>query len=269
MSGSGSPTRRGAVVLAAGFPLLARAEAPNADTVRALAPRGRLRTAINLGNPVLARREAGALAGVSVDLAHRLAERLGTGLDLVAYEGAGAVSDAAGADTWDIAFLAIDPVRAAGIAFTAPYLVIEGTYLVRKDASYARIEDVDRAGTRVAIGRGSAYDLFLTRAIRNAVLLRLLTSAEAVAAFARDGLEVAAGVRQPLEHYAQAHPGYRVLPGRFMAIEQAMGVPRERADGISFLRRFVEDAKASGFVAEAIARHGQPDARVAPPADRG
>lgn len=266
MTGPGSTTRRGVVVLAAGLPFLARADAPGDETARLLAPTGRLRAAINLGNPVLARREAGTLAGISVDLARRLAERLGLALELVPYDGAGAVSASADADAWDIAFLAIDPVRAAGIAFTTAYLVIEGTYMVRQDAPYAAIADVDRPGTRVAVGQGSAYDLFLTRAVRHAELVRLPTSAEAVTAFARDGLEVAAGVRQPLERYAEAHPGYRVLPGRFMAIEQAMGVPRGRTAAVTYLRSFIEEAKASGFVAEAIARHAQPDARVAPPA---
>lgn len=267
MTAPGSTNRRGAVALAAGLPLLVRGDALGDETVRVLAPKGRLRAAINLGNPILARREADTLAGISVDLARRLAERLSLPLELVPYDGAGAVSASADADAWDIAFLAIDPVRAAGIAFTAAYLVIEGTYMVRKAAPYAAIADVDRASTRVAVGRDSAYDLFLTRVIRQAELVRLPTSVEAITAFARDGLDVAAGIRQPLERYAEAHPGYRVLPGRFMAIEQAMGVPRRSAGAIPYLRGFVEEAKASGFVAEAITRHAQPDARVAPPAD--
>lgn len=264
------PTRRTLVGLVAALAALtkeqAMAQAPDAAIVEALAPTGRLRAAINLGNPVLARREGDALKGISVDLAGRLAQRVGRPLDLVPYEGAGQVSASAGAGAWDVAFLAVDPKRAEDIGFSAPYLIIEGTYMVAADSPLTAIEDVDRSGVRIAVGQGSAYDLYLTRAIRHATLVRAPTSAEAVAVFARDHLEVAAGVKQPLVRYAAEHPGYRVMPGRFMAIEQAMGVPQGRGPALGYLRSFVEEAKASGFVAEAISRNAQPDALVAPPA---
>ena len=268
----GSPTRRSVALLAGTLPTLlaagavAGALATAPEVARELAPTGRLRAAINLGNPVLARREEGSVRGISVDLAGRLAERCGLPLDLLPYDAAGRVAADARADTWDVAFLATDPVRAADIAFTAPYLVIEGAYMVAQGSPLAAIDDVDRPGVRVAVGRGSAYDLYLTRATQHAALVRAPTSAEAIDLYVRDGLDVVAGVRQPLVRYAGEHPGYRVLPGHFMLIAQAMGIPRGRERAAAYLRAFVEGAKASGFVAQAIASNAQPDAAVAPPA---
>jgi polar amino acid transport system substrate-binding protein len=236
------------------------------DAVSSLAPRGTLRAAINLGNPVLARRDAagGALGGVSVELARELGRRLGVPVELVPYDAAGKVFDALQADAWDVAFLAIDPTRAAGIAFTRPYVLIEGTYLVPGASPLRTIADVDREGVRVAVGRGSAYDLFLTRALTRAALVRAGTSAAALDLFLADHLEVAAGVRQPLVAFAKAHPGLRVMDGRFMAIEQAMGTPRGREAGTRYLDAFVADAITSGLVARALAASGQRDVTVAP-----
>lgn len=235
--------------------------------VRSLAPTGRLRAAINYGNVVLATRSpAGELGGVSVDLARELSRRLDLPLDLVPFDTAGKVTASAGSGVWDIAFLAIDPLRAAEISFTPPYVLIEGTYLVRDDSPARGVEELDRTGTRIAVGRGSAYDLFLTRALKQATPVRAETSEAAIQLFVRDKLEAAAGVKQPLVTFAQTTPGYRVIPGRFMAIEQAMGVPRGRDEAAAYLRAFVEEMKASGFVAAALARYNQPDAVVAPPA---
>lgn len=238
------------------------------DDASHLAPTGRLRAAINFGNPVLAQKDAasGAPCGVSVDLARALGERLGVPVDLVTFDAAGKVFEALKADAWDLAFLAIDPVRAAEIAFTAPYVVIEGTYLVRAESPLRAVEDLDRDGVRIAVGRGAAYDLFLTRALKHAQLVRADTSPAAIERFLAEGLDAAAGVRQPLATAARAHPGLRVLDGRFTAIEQAMGLPRSRAAGLPALRAFIEEMKASGFVAAALARSGQGDAAVAPPA---
>lgn len=238
------------------------AEAPS--IARELAPTGTLRAAINLGNAVLAHRAAdGTVSGVSVDLARALAARIGVPLSLVTYDSAGAVSGAAGGDAWDICFLAIDPKRAEGIAFTAPYVVIEGSYLVPADSPIRSADAVDRAGIRIAVGRGSAYDLYLTRTIRHATLERAPTSPAAIVLFAESGLEVAANVRQPLEAYAAVHPEVRMLPGRFMEIAQAMGLPKDRVAGAAYLRRFVEAMKADGFVATSLRANGQ-DATVAP-----
>jgi polar amino acid transport system substrate-binding protein len=238
------------------------------DLVKELAPTGRLRTAINFGNAVLAQPDpaGGPPRGVSGELARELARRLGVGIDYVTFDAAGKVFEALKEGLWDVAFLAVDPVRAAGIAFTAPYVVIEGVYLVPKDSPLQSVEDVDRDGVRIAVAKGSAYDLFLTRAIKHATLLRRPSGPEALEMFVRDGLEAAGGVRQPINAFAQAHPDTRVIPRRFMAIEQAMGTVKGRDAGIAYLRTFIEEMKASGFVAQALSASGQGDAAVAPPA---
>ena len=238
-------------------------------TIRDMAPTGRLRAAINYGNIVLARRGPdGELGGVSVDLARELARRLNLPLDVVAFDTAGKVTASAGSNVWDVAFLAIDPLRAAEIAFTPPYVLIEGTYLVPDASPLRTVTDLDRDGVRIAVGRGSAYDLFLTRALKHASLIRAETSDAAIRMFLDEKLDAAAGVKQPLVIFARDKPGFRVIPGRFMAIEQAMGVPRGREAAAGYLRDFVEEMKASGFVAAALARHQQPDAAVAPAANR-
>ncbi len=236
------------------------------EIVKNLAPEGRLRAAINFGNPVLAQKDAssGEPRGVSVDLARELGRRLGVPVELVLFDAAGKVADAAKAGVWDIAFLAIDPGRANDITFTAPYVVIEGTYLVPRDSPLRSIDDVDRDGVRVAVGNKSAYDLYLTRTLKKAQLVRAPTSPAVIDLFREQGLEVAAGVRQQLIEFASSRPDVRVMEGRFMAIEQAMGTPKGRDAGAAFLKAFVEEMKASGFVADALARSKQKDAAVAP-----
>jgi polar amino acid transport system substrate-binding protein len=231
-----------------------------------LAPTGKLRAAINFGNPVLAQKDqaSGEPRGVSVDLARELGRRLGVPVELVTFDAAGKVFDALKTGAWDIAFLAIDPVRAAEIVFTAPYVVIEGTYLVPADSPLRTIQDVDRDGVRVAVGNKSAYDLYLTRTLKRAQLVRVPTSPEAIDVFLKDKLEAAAGVKQPLLQFAKTHPNVRVMDGRFMAIEQAMGTPKGREAGALYLREFVEEMKASGFVARGLEKSGQGDATVAP-----
>jgi len=231
-----------------------------------LAPTGKLRAAINFGNPVLAQKDqaSGEPRGVSVDLARELGRRLGVPVELVTFDAAGKVFDALKTGAWDIAFLAIDPVRAAEIVFTAPYVVIEATYLVPTDSPLRTIQDVDRDGVRVAVGNKSAYDLYLTRTLKRAQLVRVPTSPEAIDVFLKDKLEAAAGVKQPLLQFAKTHPNVHVMDGRFMAIEQAMGTPKGREAGALYLREFVEEMKASGFVARGLEKSGQGDATVAP-----
>ncbi|HEY8611626.1 MAG TPA: ABC transporter substrate-binding protein [Roseomonas sp.] len=247
---------------------MARAQASSAEMAAILAPGGTLRAAINFGNPVLAQPDpaGGAPRGVSVQLATELGRRLGVPVRFITFDSAGKVTDAGKQGAWDVAFLAVDPVRAQGILFSAPYVVIEGTYLVPNASPLRSIEEVDRPGLRVAVGRGSAYDLYLTRALRNAELVRAPSSPEAIEAFRRDRLDAAAGVTQPLVAYAKANPDMRVIPGRFMVIEQAVGIPQGREAGLGYLRAFVEEMKASGFVARGLAASGQADAAVAPAA---
>jgi polar amino acid transport system substrate-binding protein len=240
--------------------------APSAAAVAELGPTGKLRAAINYGNPILANRGAdGQPAGVSVDLAREAARRLGLPIELVTFNSAGNTFEAMKARQVDLAFVAIDPVRAVEMEFTAPYVVIEGAYLVRNASPLQRNEEVDRAGTRVAVGRGSAYDLFLTRALKSASLVRVPTSPAVVDEFLKQDLEVAAGVKQQLEMDAARVGGVRLLPGRFMVINQAMGVPKGRSAAQAWLSGFIEEMKASGFVAEALKRHRIEGAAVAPP----
>lgn len=237
--------------------------APSADVVTSLAPTGTLRAAINVANPVLVQTGAGgATSGVTVDLAQELARRLGVRLQQVAIDGAGKSFDAVKTATCDIGFLAIEPARAAEIDFTEPYVVIEGVYAVHADGPLRSNDDVDRAGVRVAVNKGAAYDLFLTRSLKHAVLVREEDSFDL---FLRDRLEAVAGVKQGVVRFAAEHPQVRILPGRFMEIQQAMCLPKGRAAGAAYLRAFVEEMKASGFVEAAIKRAGQ-EATVAPPA---
>ena len=233
-----------------------------------LAATGTLRAAINFGNPVLAQKDPATSEprGVSVDLARELGRRLGVPVELVLFDAAGKVFDALQTRSWDVAFLAIDPARATGIAFTAPYVVIEATYLVHADSPLRAIDEVDRDGVRVAVGNKSAYDLYLSRTLKHAQLVRVPTSPAAIEAFLSEKLDAAAGVKQPLQQFARTRGDVRVLDGRFMAIEQAMGTPKRNEAGAQYLREFVEQMKASGFVAQSLARSGQSDATVAPPA---
>jgi polar amino acid transport system substrate-binding protein len=239
------------------------------EVVKNLAPTGKLRAALNLGNSVLVQKDAGGeVRGVTVELARELARRANLPLEFLQFEAAGKVFEALKTGAWDIAFLAIEPVRAAEIDFTAPYVLIEGTYMVPKDSPLKTIADVDRAGVRIAVGRGSAYDLYLTRTIKNAEIVRAQTGGgrAMIDLFLNEKLEVAAGVKQPLVAYAKTDPNVRVMDGRFMEIQQAMGTPKGRDAAARYLRGFVEEMKASGFVAQALARSNQPDAAVAPPA---
>jgi polar amino acid transport system substrate-binding protein len=261
--------RRLLAVAVVAVPVLAACRAtpldPRAGAIGELGPTGRIRAAINFGNPVLATREAsGAPRGVSVDLAREAGKRLGLPVELVPFESAGAVVDAIKTRSVDLAFVAIDPVRATDLEYTAPYVIIEGAYLVRNGSPIARNEDVDRAGVRVAVGRASAYDLFLTRQLKAADLVRAPTSPAVVDFFLANDLDVAAGVRQQLEADARRVGGVRLLPGRFMVIEQAMAVPKGRVAAQAWLSGFVEELKSSGFIAAALKRHGVQGAAVAP-----
>lgn len=237
------------------------------DIVRALAPTGRLRASINTGNPILAAPDpaTGLAQGVSVDLARGFAERLGVELELVVFDTAGKSVDAVAQEQADIGFFAIDPKRGEAIHFTPPYVLIEGCYAVRTASPLAATEQVDRAGTRVVVGQGSAYDLFLGRELKAATILRAPSSPAVVDFFLQHEADVAAGVKQQLEADAQRLGGLRLLPGRFMVIRQAMGCPRSRgAAAAAVLASYVEDMKRTGFVAAALQRHGISGAAVAP-----
>lgn len=234
----------------------------------ALAPTGVLRASINLGNPILARWDAGRnlATGVSVDMATELARRLQLELQPVVFDAAGKSVTAVTGEQADVGFFAIDPLRGEGLLFTAPYILIEGSYLVRNDSMIESNEQVDVTGVRVMVGKGSAYDLYLSRELRNAEIVRADTSPTVVDEFLAQKVDVAAGVRQQLASDSARLNGLRLLPGRFMVIQQAMGTPRSRGtEAANYLSEFVEDMKSSGFVADAMARHDIKGALVAPP----
>jgi polar amino acid transport system substrate-binding protein len=201
---------------------------------------------------------------VSVELARELAGRLGVAIEFVPYFAAGKVIEGVKAGVWDICFLAIDPVRAEQILFTPAYLVIEGAYLVVEGSPIRDNAEVDRPGVRLLVSTGSAYDLFLSRTIRNATIVRTSAAKDVVDFFVAQKLDVAAGVRPALEADARRVPGLRLLPGRFMAIHQAMGTPRGRDVAARYLSTFIEEMKASGFVARSLARNRVEGASVAP-----
>jgi polar amino acid transport system substrate-binding protein len=234
------------------------------EVIKDLAPTGTLRAAINAGNVVLVQKDAAGVHGVTVDLANELSRRLGIPLALTVYDAAGKVTDAVKNGEWDIAFLAIEPVRAAVIGFTAPYVIIEGTYMVAADSPLKTIADVDRDGIRIAVAKGSAYDLFLTRTLQHATLVRYPSPPLGFEGFIADKLDAAAGVRQFLDAFAKSRPDMRVMPEHFQEIREAMGTPLGRNAVLQYLKTFVEEMKASGFVAKSLQRAGQADAVVAP-----
>lgn len=257
-----------AFALALGALLTGCATTPPAAVVAQLAPTGTLRVAINFGNPILAVKDAasGAPRGVSVDLSQEIGRRLHLPVQLVTFASAGRVVDAVKAREVDLAYVAIDPVRATDMEYTAPYVIIEGAYLVRQSSPITSNAQVDSPGIRVAVGLGSAYDLYLTRELKAATLVKAPTSPAVTDLFLAQNLDVAAGVRQQLQADARRVPGLRLLDGRFMVIQQAMGVPKGRTLAQGWLSGFIEEMKASGFVAAALARHGIDGAAVAPAA---
>src|SRR5436853_4064558 len=215
------------IILAAAFALCAQAAVAQVppDAVKELAPTGKLRAAINYGNGVLAQKGPdGEPRGVSADLSRELAKRLGVPLEFITFTAAGKAFEAAKENKVDVLFVAIEPVRAADVEFSPPYVLIEGTYMVLKDSPLKAIGDVDRAGVRIAIGRGSAYDLYLTRTLKNATLVRAANGGccAVIVQFRAEKLEAVAGVKQPLVEYAKSHSDVRVMDGRFQEIRQAM-----------------------------------------------
>ncbi|MEI8412939.1 MULTISPECIES: transporter substrate-binding domain-containing protein [unclassified Kribbella] len=229
-----------------------------------LAPSGVLRASINLGNPVLAQGTPEEPAGVTVDIAREIARRLELPLELVCFDAARKSFEALTTGQADICFLAIEPARADEVAFTAPYVIIEGVFAVRRESDLLSVADVDRADVRIGVKRGSAYDLYLTRTLQHATIVR---GDEGVDVFLAEGLEAAAGIRQPITQFVAENPDYRVIDERFMEIRQAVGTTRTRhPDTVAYLHAVVEDLKSTGFIATSLHHSNQPDAAVAPPA---
>jgi polar amino acid transport system substrate-binding protein len=236
-----------------------------------LAPTARLRVGINTGNFLLVTsyQPGTAPRGVAPDLARELGRRLGVPVEFVVFDSAGKLADAAKAGAWDVAFLGNEPQRANEISFTAAYLEIPVTFLVPAGSSIREISDVDRDGVRVAVAEKSAYDLFLSRTLRHAQLVRAEGIEGSYQLFVKEKLEALAGLKPRLVTDAGKLPGSRVLDGQCTSVKQSIGTPKGRDAGAKYLREFVEDVKASGFVARSIAENGVRGVSAAPPAPPG
>ncbi len=231
-----------------------------------LAPTGKLRVGINFQNVLLAGKDpvSGEARGVAVDLGRELGRRLGVPVEIVPYTSAGNMADSVKTGAWDIAFLAVDPGRAGEITFSAPYLQNEATYLVPAGSPLRAIADVDREGVRIAVAAKGAPDLFLTRSVQRARMIRAPSVAAAFKLFVADKLEALAGYRPVLMMRAEELPGSRILDGRFDVVGQAIGTPRGRDAGAKYLAEFVENVKLSGLVVRTIEKNGVRGVSVAP-----
>jgi polar amino acid transport system substrate-binding protein len=239
------------------------------EIVSELAPTGVLRAAINMGNFLLVtgRSPSGDPAGVAPDMAREIAARLGVSVAYVPYARPGELADAAGSGVWDIGLIGAEPARAEKIAFTPAYVEIEATYLVPAGSPLKTIAEVDRAGVRIAVTARSAYDLWLERNIKHALLVRSEGGDATFRQFVDDKLDALAGLRPRLLEDVDKLPGARILDGQFTAVQQAVGTARKNTAGAAFLRDFIEEAKASGLVARLIERHNVVGRlSVAPPA---
>jgi polar amino acid transport system substrate-binding protein len=237
--------------------------------IQDLTTNGRLRASVNLGNPILVQiaDNGDGVQGVTVDLARGLAAQLDVPLELVKFSSAGLVFDALKRDELDVVFLAIEPARAKEIDFTAPYVLIEGNYVVWEDRPIGSSAEIDAADNTIAVVEGAAYDLYLSRTIKHATLLRLASHEDALCAFIEQKLTAVAGIRQPMLDFANSGPGLRLIETPFMTIRQAMGIPKGRMAGFRYVSRFVGEARRSGFIAESLARSGQGGFRIAARSD--
>lgn len=231
-----------------------------------LAPNGRMRVAINLGNAALAMRDekTGELGGVSVALARELTKRLGAEVDFVTFVGAGKVFAAIDTDEWDLGFLAIDPKRAEKLAFSPAYVIISSSYVVPENSPFQTVAEVDSPGTRIAVAKNAAYDLWLTKHAKHAEIVHGEAPGASLDMFIEKGLDAGAGVTQVLHRFVEEHPGYRVLPDSFATISQAMTVPAKNDAAIPYLDTFIEEMKQSGFVRSALDAAGRTEVAVAP-----
>ena len=237
-------------------------------TLKSFAPSGTLRVGINLGNPVLASEDTATkqLSGISVDIANEIGKRINLPIQLIPFKSAGATVDGIKNGELDMVFVAIDPVRGADISYTPAYIQIEGAYMVKASSPLKSNVEVDVAGTEIVVGKGSAYDLYLTREIKNATLLRAASSQAVIDDFMSGKGNVAAGVKQQLESDAKRYEGLRMLPGRFMVINQSIGISKARPDfekTTAYLSEVISQLKQSGFVANSMQRHHIQGAKVA------
>jgi polar amino acid transport system substrate-binding protein len=231
--------------------------APSA--VRAeLAPHGALRAGMNLGNNLFTgkNRDTGELLGVSVDLMRALAARLGVPLELVVHATPGDVADSATQGTWDVAILAIEPARAKTITFSPPITEIEAGYLVPRDSPLQSVAQVDAAGVRIAAPQRAGYELFLTRTIQHATLVRASSTPGAIELFLNGQADTLSGLKPNLLDLMAKQPGMRLLEGNFMVVNHGLGIPAGRPQAAAYVKAFVEEMNATGFIARSIAQHG-------------
>jgi polar amino acid transport system substrate-binding protein len=218
------------------------------------APTGTLRVGLNMSNFLLTRTDAatGKPAGVAHDLALELARRLGLPVAFVPHPNPGALADAANRNVWDIGFLGAEPARANEIDFTPAYVEIDSTYLVPPGSTLKHADEVDRKGVRIIVPAKAAYELYLTRTIKNAELVKEAGADASFKRFVAEKFDALAGLKPRLISDQAKLPGSRIVEGRFTAVQQAAGVPKGRSAAAKFLCAFIEDAKASGLVAKAI-----------------
>jgi len=229
------------------------------EEVRAqLAPKGRLRAGMNLGNTLFTQKDAatGELRGVSVDIMRELAARLGVPLEQVVHATPGDVADAVDQDSWDVAILAIEQARAQKIAFSPPMTEIEATYVVHGDSPLKEVAQVDAAGVRIAAPAKAGYELYLARTLRAATLVRTKNLGDSIRIFNARGADAVAALKPNLLESMAAMPDGRMLEGKFMTVNHGLGTPRARSAGAAYLKAFVEDLNSSGFIARSIERHG-------------
>lgn len=237
--------------------------------IKSFAPTGTLRVGINLGNPVL----AGSIdksepqpKGVTIDIAKEIGKRMDLPVQLISFQSAGATVEALKSNQIDLIFVAIDPIRGADISYTPAYIQIEGAYMVKTSSTLKNNEEVDATGNEIVVGKGSAYDLYLTREIKKATLLRSINSQSVVDDFMSGKGNVAAGVKQQLESDSQRYSDLRMLPGRFMVINQAIGIPKSRPEvdkTNTYLSALIQELKMSGFITGSMKKHGIEGAKVA------
>jgi polar amino acid transport system substrate-binding protein len=233
-----------------------------------LAPTGKLRAGLILSNQVLVTKDSttGELRGVTIDLARALAQRLGVPFEAVSYANPAALVNSFGTNEWDIAFLAHDPARAKDVDFSPPYMEVDNTYLVIANAKIATVETADQAGVTIAVPERSAPDLFLTRNLKSAQVLRVPGGAEAaILALTSGRADAYAENAHMLSLYADRLPGARVLEGRYTVIQHAIATPKGKTAAAEYVRAFVEEAKLDGTVAGAIRAAALRRTRVAAP----
>ncbi len=239
---------------------------PDSSLARELAPTGRLRASLNMANAVLAQSHtvADKPAGVTIDMARELARRLGVEVDFLQWDSPGESVAALAGGQADVGFLAVDPKRAEQVHFTAPYVQIEGCYMAREDSPLRDQSEVDRPGTEIIVLDTSAYDLYLTRTLQHATLVRYPDAEQVLQALLHHtGRAVAAGVKQALLADIARTPGVRLLDGFFMAIMQAMVLPQGRsAAAVHAVETFLGDLVDSEFITGAMLRHGIEGATV-------